>query len=52
LNEKLRALKIAGIVFVEILRLPFRSLRTKNHLDVALVERRRIYYKGEGVGFP
>jgi hypothetical protein len=26
--------------------------RTKSHLDVALVERCRIYYKGEGGGFP
>ncbi len=25
---------------------------TKNHLDVAPVERRRVYYKGEGGGFP
>jgi hypothetical protein len=28
------------------------SLRTKNHLDVASVERRKVYYKGEGGGFP
>jgi hypothetical protein len=26
--------------------------RTKNHLDVAPMERRKIYYKGEGGGFP
>ncbi len=25
---------------------------TKNHLDVAPMERRRVYYKGEGGGFP
>jgi hypothetical protein len=25
---------------------------TKSHLDVALVERRKVYYKGEGGGFP
>jgi hypothetical protein len=25
---------------------------TKSHLDVALVERRIVYYKGEGGGFP
>jgi hypothetical protein len=30
----------------------FGSPRTKNHLDVGLVERRKIYYKGEGGGFP
>jgi hypothetical protein len=25
---------------------------TKSHLDVAPVERRKVYYKGEGDGFP
>jgi hypothetical protein len=28
------------------------NLRTKCHLDVCLMERHRIYYKGEGGGFP
>jgi hypothetical protein len=28
------------------------SLGTKCHLDVGLVERYRVYYKGEGGGFP
>jgi hypothetical protein len=28
------------------------SLKTKCHLDVGLVERHRVYYKGEGDGFP
>ncbi len=32
--------------------LPFGSLGTKNHLDVASVERHRVYYMGEGGGFP
>jgi hypothetical protein len=32
--------------------LPLGSLGTKWHLDVAPVERRREYYKGEGDGFP
>ncbi len=32
--------------------LPFGSLGTKSHLDVAPVERRRVYYMGEGGGFP
>jgi hypothetical protein len=32
--------------------LPFGSPRTKSHLDVAPMERRRVYYKGEGGGFP
>ncbi len=26
--------------------------RTKRHLDVGLVESHRVYYKGEGGGFP
>jgi hypothetical protein len=33
-------------------RLPFGSLGTKCHLDVAPMERRKEYYKGEGGGFP
>jgi hypothetical protein len=32
--------------------LPLGSPSTKNHLDVTHVERRRVYYKGEGGGFP
>ncbi len=28
------------------------SPRTQSHLDVVLVERCRVYYKGEGGGFP
>jgi hypothetical protein len=35
-----------------ILGLPFGSPRTKCHLDVAIVEKHKIYYKGEGGGFP
>ncbi len=31
---------------------PFESLGTKCHLDVGLVERHKVYYKGEGGGFP
>ncbi len=31
---------------------PFRSLGTKYHLDVGLMERHKVYYKGEGGGFP
>jgi hypothetical protein len=30
----------------------WESQEKKKHLDVALVERRRVYYKGEGGGFP
>jgi hypothetical protein len=30
----------------------FGSPRTKSHLDVGIMERHRVYYKGEGGGFP
>jgi hypothetical protein len=30
----------------------FETPRTKSHLNVAPVERCRVYYKGEGGGFP
>jgi len=33
-------------------RIPNGSLGTKCHLDVSLMERHKIYYKGEGGGFP
>ncbi len=52
MNVKLCALKAAGVLVVGILRLPLGSLGTKSHLDVAPVERCRVYYKGEGGGFP
>ncbi len=35
-----------------ILGLPLGSPETKSHLDVGLMERHRVYYKGEGGGFP
>ncbi len=35
-----------------ISRLPLGSPGTKSDLDVAPVERHKIYYKGEGGGFP
>jgi hypothetical protein len=34
----------------EILGLPFRSLGTKYHLNVGLMERHRVYSRGEGGG--
>jgi len=37
---------------VKILGFPFGSFRTKCHLNVGLVERHRVKYKGEGGGFP
>ncbi len=44
--------QVARIPILGILGLPFGSLRTKCHLNVGLVERHRVYYKGEGGGFP
>ncbi len=52
LQKKLCTLKVTRVRVVAILRLPFGSLGTKSHLDVAPVERRRVPYKGEGGGFP
>jgi hypothetical protein len=54
LHKKLCALKVAKVLIVAILRLPrpLGSPRTKKHLDVAPMERCRVYYKGEGGGFP
>jgi hypothetical protein len=52
LHTKLCTPKVARILVVGIVRLPFGSLGTKCHLDVAPMERRKEYYKGEGGGFP
>jgi hypothetical protein len=57
LHAKLWAPKVTGILIVGILifpfgRVPLGSPGTKSHLDVAPVERCRVYYKGEGGGFP
>jgi hypothetical protein len=49
---KLCALKVAGVPVGEILGLPRGSPGTKSHLDVASVESHRVYYTGEGDGFP
>jgi hypothetical protein len=37
---------------VGILRLPLGSLGTKCHLGVGPMARHKLYYKGEGGGFP
>ncbi len=44
--------KVARVPIVGILKLPLGNLETKNHLDVAPMERRKVYYKGKGGGFP
>jgi len=51
-TQKLWAPKVAKDPVVKISGLPLRCLGTKCHLDVGLVERHIIYYKGEGGGFP
>jgi len=52
LDTKLWGPKVAGVPTLVISRLPLRNLRTKSHLDVSFVERHKVYYKGEGDGFP
>ncbi len=52
LHKKLWGPKVAGVPILGILGLQFGSPGTKCHLDVGLVERHKIYYKGEGGGFP
>jgi len=52
LQAKLWSPKIAGIPTLAISRFPFGNLETKCHLNVSLLERHRVYYKGEGRGFP
>jgi hypothetical protein len=51
-HAKLWGPKVARIPTLAILRLPFGSPGTKCHVDVGLMERHKIYYKGEGGGFP
>jgi hypothetical protein len=52
LHAKLWGPKVVGGPTLGISGLPFGSPGTKDHLDVGLVERYRVYYKGEGGGFP
>ncbi len=52
LHTKLWAPKVAGASTLGISSLPFGNPETKCHLDVSLVARHRVYYKGEGGGFP
>jgi len=52
LHTKLWGPKVAEISILGISGLPFGSLETKCHLDVGIVERHIVYYKGEGGGFP
>jgi hypothetical protein len=52
LNTKLWALKVARVPTVWISRLPLGSPGTKWHLGVGPMAKHKVYYKGEGGGFP
>ncbi len=52
LHTKLWRPKVAGVPTLAISGFPLGSHGTKNHLDVGPVERCRVYYEGEGGGFP
>jgi len=52
LHTKLWGPKVVGVSTLAISRLPLESLGTKCYLDVGLMERHKVYYKGEGGGFP
>ncbi|CAM6044223.1 unnamed protein product [Sphagnum compactum] len=52
LLAKLWGSKVAGVPFGAISGLPRGSPGKNSHLDVASVESCRVYYKGEGGGFP
>jgi hypothetical protein len=52
LHTELWGPKVTGIPTLTISGFPSGSLGTKSHLDVGLVKRHKVYYKGEGGGFP
>jgi hypothetical protein len=52
LLAKLWGSKVPGVPFGAISGLPLESPGKNSHLDVASVESCRVYYKGEGGGFP
>ncbi len=52
LHAKLWRPKVARVPTLAISRLSLGSPETKSHLDVGPVKRCRVYYKGEGGGFP
>ncbi len=52
LHAKLWRPKVTRVPTLKILGFPLGSPKTKSHLDVGPMERCRIYYKGEGGGFP
>jgi len=44
--------KILGVQIGTVSRLLFKSPGTKSHSDVGVAERHKVYYMGEGGGFP
>ncbi len=52
LIAKLWGSKVARVPFGVISGLPLGSPGKNSHLDVASMESYRVYYKGEGGGFP
>ncbi len=52
LHTKLWAPKVVGVSILEISRLPFGIPETKCHLGAGPMDNHRVYYKGEGGGFP
>jgi hypothetical protein len=52
LHIKLWAPKVARVLVVRILGLPFGNPKTKCHLDASPMASHRVYFKGEGGGFP
>jgi len=52
LHVKLWGPKVARITIVGISGLPLGSRGSKCHLDVGLMKNHKVYYKGEGGGFP
>jgi len=51
-HKKLWGSKVAKILTLAISGLLVGSPEIKSHLDVGLVEKHKVYYKGEGGGFP
>jgi len=52
LRKELWPHKVSGVQTEIVLGLLLRNPRTKNHLNVGVVERHKEYYMGEGGGFP
>jgi hypothetical protein len=51
-TDKVMGPKLMGVSTLGISRLPLGSPRTKCHLDVGPMVSQKVYYKGEGGGFP